>query len=268
MMDDTPAISRPEGYEASGATPLYFRIFMVLEREIRGGQYPAAEPMPSEDAIAQRFGVSRVTVRHAMSLLAERGLVSRQRGKGTFASAEARAAPLAEGNFSGLHHNMAEFEQGSRVVVLEVSDAPMPGWAEVSAGRWEGHGARIIRTRGDDSGPLSYSVCHLSPQATPWIDPRRIGNRTILSALQEAGLLAARVEQRLGATVAGDDLGSHLCLEPGAPVIRMRRVVFDDWGHAFQCLELFYRADRFEYCVNLAREGDVSGAPSWVRRQP
>lgn len=266
MMDDSPDISRAGSFDASGATPLYFRIFMVLEREIRSGQYLPSDPMPSEDAIAQRFGVSRVTVRHAMSLLVERGLVTRQRGKGTFASAETRAAPRAAGSFSGLNTNIAEFEQGSSVQVLDISEGPMPGWAEAMAEPWPRAGARITRIRRDDSGPLSCSICHISPQAAPWIDLRRIGNRTILSALQEAGLLAARVQQRLGATMASDEIAVSLGLDAGAPLIRMRRVVFDDWAHAFQCLELFYRADRFEYAVDLAREGEVTGAPSWVRR--
>ena len=264
MMDDRPAPPRPEGYDTSGATPLYFRIFMVLEREIRAGQYPSAEPMPSEDAIAQRFGVSRVTVRHAMSLLVERGLVTRQRGKGTFASEQAPVA-ASTGNFSGLTDNIAEFEQGSRVTVLEVAQAQVPGWAVPLAGQWPEPGGQITRMRSDATGPLSYSVCHLAPQAMPWIDVRQIGNRTILGALEEAGMLAARVEQRLGAACAEGAMADHLGLVAGAPLIRMRRVVFDDWGQAFQCLELFYRADRFEYCVNLAREGQVFGAPRWVR---
>ncbi len=266
MMEDIPGFPRLEGHDALGATPLYFRIFMVLEREIRNKQYPPAEPMPSEDSIAQRFGVSRVTVRHAMSLLVERGLVTRQRGKGTFASAEARA-PMADGNPGGHPGSIADVAHGAHVQLLDVSEAPMPSWAIPVGGRWEGPGARIVRSRGDDTGPLSCSVCHLSPQAAPWIDPHRVGSRTILDALQEAGLRAARAEQRLGAISADEDLAACLGLAPGAPLIRMRRVTFDDPGHAFQCLERYYRADRFEYRAHISRGGHVSGVPEWERSQ-
>jgi len=56
-----------------------------LAGEIRAGQYPDGQPMPSESQLAARFGVSRMTVRVVLARLERDGLVYRQQGKGTFA---------------------------------------------------------------------------------------------------------------------------------------------------------------------------------------
>ncbi len=60
------------------------RITEVLAKEIRGGHRPAGEQLPGEHALAQRFGVSRTTVRAALAELAEAGLIATRTGKGSY----------------------------------------------------------------------------------------------------------------------------------------------------------------------------------------
>lgn len=61
-------------------------IFEALQRDIRDGVYSQGEPLPSEEALVRKFGVSRITVVRAMEELRQRGLVWRKRGSGTFAT--------------------------------------------------------------------------------------------------------------------------------------------------------------------------------------
>src|SRR5687768_6030849 len=61
--------------------PRYLVVADALRERIRG--LPPGSPLPGEHELAARFGVSRVTVRRALSLLERTGLVSRQRGRGT-----------------------------------------------------------------------------------------------------------------------------------------------------------------------------------------
>lgn len=62
-------------------------LFEELQKRLRDGAYPPGVPLPSENTLVGRYGVSRITVARAMSELRKKGLVWRRRGSGTFATA-------------------------------------------------------------------------------------------------------------------------------------------------------------------------------------
>src|ERR1035441_7077152 len=66
------------------AAPMYQKIRERLERDIAGGRYAAGEKFPSEAALVERFGASRITVGRAVRELQERGLLDRVAGSGTY----------------------------------------------------------------------------------------------------------------------------------------------------------------------------------------
>lgn len=66
--------------------PLYMQIKALLVAGLDNGEWPPGEAIPSEMALAQRFGVSQGTVRKAIDALAAQSLVIRRQGKGTFVS--------------------------------------------------------------------------------------------------------------------------------------------------------------------------------------
>jgi DNA-binding LacI/PurR family transcriptional regulator len=63
---------------------LYKQIYRALRADILNGHYPPGSQLPTEAELVQRLGVSRVTVRNALSLLQREGLAVRLPGKGTF----------------------------------------------------------------------------------------------------------------------------------------------------------------------------------------
>jgi GntR family transcriptional regulator of arabinose operon len=70
--------------EPVSAKPMYRKIRERLERDIAGGRYKAGEKFPSEAALVQRFGASRITVGRAVRELQELGLLDRVAGSGTY----------------------------------------------------------------------------------------------------------------------------------------------------------------------------------------
>ena len=77
--------------KSSGAGKLkWLEIFETLQKELRDGIYPQGVPLPSEEALDRKFGVSRITAVRAMEELRQCGLVWRKRGCGTFATKIAR----------------------------------------------------------------------------------------------------------------------------------------------------------------------------------
>ena len=62
---------------------LYERIREDLLSKIKDGTYPEGQTIPSEIELAQIYGVSRPTVRHALKLLSEAGYLEKRRRRGT-----------------------------------------------------------------------------------------------------------------------------------------------------------------------------------------
>ncbi|MEH7239029.1 GntR family transcriptional regulator [Bacillus sp. JJ1562] len=64
--------------------PLYVNVYDELLLQISNGEYPAGSRLPSEPDLAEKLGVSRATLRQALALLQDDGLISNIRGKGNF----------------------------------------------------------------------------------------------------------------------------------------------------------------------------------------
>ena len=77
-MPATPAPHRP---------PKYRLVFDELRREIVSGKYQPGQKFPSEAALVDRFGASRITVGRAVRDLRQQGLVERRAGSGTYVRA-------------------------------------------------------------------------------------------------------------------------------------------------------------------------------------
>jgi len=77
----------------SDATPIYVRLILLFRRNIESGDWPVGERIPVLNSLAEQFGVSRATVRQAMSFLENEGLVSGARGRGTFVVAKPEREP-------------------------------------------------------------------------------------------------------------------------------------------------------------------------------
>jgi GntR family transcriptional regulator len=101
-------VADPAGRRGSGAAgatldrtsfvPLYYQLQEVLKEQIESGIWAPGEALPSEPALARRFGVSRVVVRQALAILQDDRQIVRVKGRGTFVAepkVDARAGGLS-----------------------------------------------------------------------------------------------------------------------------------------------------------------------------
>jgi GntR family transcriptional regulator len=75
------------------ATPLYMQLADAIAAEIASGELAPDRPIPSENRLADEYGVARLTARRSAQELRERGLIITVRGKGSFVAKQ----PPAEG---------------------------------------------------------------------------------------------------------------------------------------------------------------------------
>lgn len=64
--------------------PLYHQLADLVMEQIRSGVYLPGQMIPSETGLAKEYGIGRPTVRQAMNILVQKGLIQRRRGAGTF----------------------------------------------------------------------------------------------------------------------------------------------------------------------------------------
>jgi GntR family transcriptional regulator len=77
-------VAGPPRRSAVDRQPKYLRIYTELRDRITGGQWPAGAALPSQRELADEFGVSMMTLRQALQLLADEGLVGTRHGLGTY----------------------------------------------------------------------------------------------------------------------------------------------------------------------------------------
>ncbi len=122
--------------------PAYAQLAAILRRQIAGGVYPPGGKIPSESSIGKQYGLSVMTVRQAIGVLTEQGLVERVQGCGTFV----KSITLAGSRF-GLESIEEIFRdpEGTRVKILRMS--PERADAKTAEKLCLPWGARVILIR-------------------------------------------------------------------------------------------------------------------------
>ncbi|MEU8022600.1 GntR family transcriptional regulator [Micromonospora haikouensis] len=83
-MQGTAASARPAGRRSTDERPLYVQLADLIAKRIESGELQPLKPLPSELRLQQEYGVARGTVRAAIALLRERGLVMTMPQRGTY----------------------------------------------------------------------------------------------------------------------------------------------------------------------------------------
>jgi GntR family transcriptional regulator len=248
------------------ATPLpvprYHQIYLVLRERLAAGEFEADAPLPGEVELARAYGVSRVTLRAALDLLAQEKLIVRQRGRGTFACGRPEPAAVPA-PLPGLLENLVA--NGLRTTVKVVELAEVPAVAEVAeALRIEPGDAvqRAVRVRSYRGSPVSHLTTFV-PVAVARFGRKELSAKPMLRLLEEAGVRVAGAEQTVSARLSDPATAPLLNLGIGSPLLAVRRIVHDEKNRPVQFLRGLYRPDRYHYRMRLTRSG--ADVPSvWV----
>lgn len=238
-------------------TPLYHRIYSVLRERITNNYYALGELMPTEAELSESFGASRITVRKAMEMLAQEGLVTRSRGRGTFASRNGEGQDLASSvvsDVSGLLSYLNAVGQGTavRVLGLDRGEAPPRIAAQFGLPRSTAF-IRAMRVRELGSSSYSLSISYLLPAIGERLTKADLESRTMIDLVQREGATVEQVEQTMTATLADEVAAQALGLPVGAPLMRVNRVFYDAGLRPFYVAEILYRAERYQYRLTLKR---------------
>lgn len=239
--------------------PLYRQVYAVLRDEIVSGRAGPEAPLPSEPALAERFQVSRITIRKTLEHLERERLVRRVRGVGTF-PVRAAAGP-ERANISGYLDNLISFDDTTTAVTLAWEEATPEGAVRAALG--PAPCLRIVRLRSWRERPISFTTLHVPARHAARLTPEGCRDQPIIQAIEATGVFAERTEQTITAIAAGADAAERLGVAEGAPLISMRRLMLDAERAPVLHQESLYAPDRFEYRMSLTRTS-VGSAARWT----
>lgn len=237
--------------------PLYFQIQQGLSEQIRSGKLKPGELMPSEQEIAARLGVSRMTARQALKSLCNRGLAFSQRGKGTFVS-----RMKLEKNFRQLLSFSEEMkDRGSRPRSRVLAFKKMLPEGDVAEALHLGADEEVIllrRVRMADSAPLCIEATHLPARLCPDLLENFEPSGSLYRALAEQyGLQIHMADEVAEASVATAAEAKLLRVRGGSPVFHFTRTAYLHDGQPVEFVKSTYRGDRCKVVSRLKRQQEV-----------
>ncbi|WP_080422774.1 GntR family transcriptional regulator [Burkholderia ubonensis] len=221
------------------------RLARLLRAAIVDGKLKTGEGLPPERDLAERFQVSRDTVRRAIDKLTRQGLIESRRGAGTFVAARVeQLSPVTRfsddmqrrGLQPGLQWLRRELDRPSPDELLALGLAPH---ARV---------IRLERVRTADAVPMAIEratlPANLLSGAVDFGD-------SLYRALQDADVHPVRAVQRLRAELASARDAELLGIRAGDPVLSIERRSFSSDGCPLELTRTLYRADRYDYVAVL-----------------
>jgi GntR family transcriptional regulator len=232
------------------SVPLYERLATALLAEISAGRLRPGDRIPSEQELGRAHGVSRITVRHALGLLRDQGLLERYPRRGSFISRQGRPAVWTIASIQDVLQVSAE------------TDAEVGDWLAVRDARVAGRlgrppGERLYRYRGlrSDAGtPVYYVEAWTAASIGRGLRREDFARSTLLELIEDKlGLPVASGEEEISAGAADPALARRLHLPVGAPVLVLDLTYFGVDGRPLEHTRLWYHADKFRRRNRLAR---------------
>lgn len=238
-----------------GATPLHAQITEALQLQIEAGELKAGENFPSERELAERFGVSRMTVRQALQRLRADGLIYRERGVGTFVAN--RKIDVHTRNLSGFSEEMVSLglTPTSRVLQLkrETADDQIAQDLDLDA---SDEVFRLERLRLADDEPMALETTFLAAQFCPELDKIDLTKNSLYQVLvEEYNLQMHHAAESLEAAAATSFVAKQLGIKTGSPVLVVHRVVYSEANQPIESAHTTYRADRYRATFYLSKNG-------------
>jgi GntR family transcriptional regulator len=248
---------------ASGA-PAHSQIEQWFIEMITAGELAAGDRLPREQDLAAVFGVSRMTLRQALSGLQQRGVVDRVPGRsgGTFV-----VEPKIECDLTGLagfteQLQRANLRASARLLSARTGPASRVVATALGLAR-DAEVHEIVRVRAVENTPLALERSYFP--ATLFIGLLQLDLSHSLYELmgREFSLQPTTANEHLEPVLPSSEDAGHLELSPGQPVMLIERTAFTSAGQAVEYARDLFRSDRIRISVRSGWNGATTSS-----RQP
>jgi len=235
----------------------YREIAEDLRRRTESGEFGAGRLLPSEADLSAAYGASRVTVRRALELLRDEGLLDARQGLGWFVAVDLLRQSL--GVLETIEHQLAESGRVPERRVLEF--AFVPADPRVRAILGVENVLRVRRLNLADGEPFALVTVWCPADLAADLSRSDVAGATFYELIPVA---LGGATQTIGASAASAGDARLLEIPPGSPVLRCERVTTDTRGRPVLYSLHLFPAHRTEFVVDLPR-AEQSIAPTGLR---
>jgi GntR family transcriptional regulator len=239
---------------------LYATIEETIAAEIAQGAYRPGDQLPTEDALLERFQVSRITVRRAIQNLVNRGLLEIRRGLGTFVLSPRIEAELTK--LTGFVEDM--HAAGRKATARVVSQGVVAASARVAERLQLAKGTKVMhikRVRLADGTPISFDETYLPLPLGKQIVLKDLRRHPIFTLLEEEyGVPLVEADYELEAVIATKAVADALQVRVGSPIFQIERTSMTTGNQPVDYEVLSFRGDLVRFVTKLLRRpGDPAG---------
>lgn len=230
--------------ERAASQPRYEQVKSALIDLIESGTYRPGSRMPSERNLSASLSVSRLTVRRALTSLAEEGLVTRTDGRGWFVAARRVSEPpnrllgfTAMARLLGFRPSSRRISHTTRPARMDeakVLDIP-PGAPVVV----------VARLRLLDDVPIAVQRVVIPSVRAPWAVDADLEDASLHAMMEANGNVPSQTQFEVSVYNADDEVASLLGVEPGRGLLLLEGRTIDQHGNPIELGWIVYHPERY-----------------------
>ncbi|MGV9254498.1 GntR family transcriptional regulator [Streptomyces sp. NPDC003697] len=241
----------PDSIVLNRKLPLWYQVSQSLRASILGRSPRDPLRLPTEEQLAEHYGVSVLTMRQALKELEDEGLITRRRRRGTFIEPGARrGSPV---RLLGSVDAIVAQQSGMRSRLLDRGTVPVPGdLAEFFPDL--GEVATYHRLRSDEKTgePTNHARNYVRPELAERIAPDDLARWPMTKVLRDVvGVGIGRITDTVEARLADPNTARLLEVPLLSPILHYTGITYGTDGRPLDVAVIHYRGDRFSFTVTL-----------------
>ena len=243
------AINNRQNLIKNVQAPLYAQLADLIRSDITKGKLKKGDMLATEKELGESYGVSRITVRGALSILAEEGLIYRKKGRGTIVKQDKliRQAP----GLLGIHEEIrgSGSVPKTKLVAFKIEDNPLTEIKHSLNLQDKERAVKIERVIYADNEILGTTIAHIPLRI--WdkmgINFKRLGNQSLYRLLGQSGFNLYEAEETIEVIRADRKTAKQLDVSRGFPLFYLKRTVYTKEGMPIECGLNIFRADKYKF---------------------
>ena len=231
---------------SEASSPLYIQLMQKLKNSISTGELQTGSKIAPEQELCSTYGVSRITVRKAISELEKQGILEKKQGKGTFVTVPAIHRKLHAVNSFHDTCRMNGQKPSTKVLVLRTVPASAKDIEELGVSQ----GSRVVETvriHFADRIPVILEENHFSMAYSYLLESDL--NGSLYNLLSECGAEPAQAPHVISLKKASKQVCGLLKIEEGTSIMFLHEVIYDKKGRPLHISSQYIRGDIFQFRI-------------------